>query len=311
MKHFTQTLDFTVKEYEEIFRRAKKFQDKPKEKDTELARGKVLAVAFFQESTRTVASFQSAMLRLGGGWLGITSPAGSYVAAGEESVEDTLLSLAEYADIMAIRHKNFDLSAFAPRSPVPLMNGMCGGDEHTQAALAITYSIWRRRGSLKAAKIGIYGMTKSSRPAKGIMKALSRYGVTFYEDPVVPELQTPPAIKKIVEENGSKIISTKVGEFLDKVDFFFIVEGLPQAGENAKAVKMYNSQFNIMGTQDLKKLRSNALFMYGMPSVMTDGRLIVKKEELDQDKRMIGYALLREIVYVNMATITYLLDIKV
>jgi aspartate carbamoyltransferase catalytic subunit len=311
MKHFTQTLDFTAKEYNEIFRRAKLFQDKPTKKHAELCRGKILAVMFMQESTRTLASNQAAILRLGGGWLGMTSAKGSYVESGEESMEDTLLSIAEYADIMAVRDKKFDLSAFAAKSPIPLMNAMCGGDEHTQGGLAYAYTIYRRRGSLKDLTIGIYGMTKSSRPTKALLKALSLFGATFYEDSVVAGLQTPADIKKIVEHNGSKIITSKLDDFIDKIDFLFIVEGLPQAGEDPKLVDLYNSQFKIMGAQDIKKMRSNTLFMYGMPSVMTDGRLIVKKEEMDKDPRMIGYAMIKEIVYANMGVITYLLDIKV
>lgn len=311
MKHFTQVSDLTRDEYTEVFRRALIFQDKPHPDHASLATGKALAIGFFQESTRTVAGLQASIIKLGGGWLGITSSQGSYVESGEESMEDTLLSLAEYSDIMAVRHKDFDLSAFASKSPVPLINGMCGGDEHSTAALAIAYTIQRQLGKLDGLNIGIYGMTKSSRPAKGLLKALSKYNTTFYEDSVVDELQTPPDIRKIVEENGSKIIKVKLDDFLEKIDFLLIVEGLPQSGEDEAVIKSYNSQFKILGKKDLDKLRKDAIFMYGMPSVMTDGRLIVKKEELDKDKRMIGFNLLREFVFVNMALTTLLLDIEV
>ena len=104
--------------------------------------------------------------------------------------------------------------------------------------------------------MGIYGMTKSSRPAKAYLKVLSRFKVTFYEDPVVPELATPEEIKKIVKKNGAKHITDKLENFIDQVDVLLVVEGLPQAGEDSKVVDKFNKNFvpinkNVLGTDIL------------------------------------------------------------
>src|SRR3989344_3340699 len=150
IKHFSQVKIFDVK--------GKDF--------THVAPGKVLGLGFFQESTRTASGLQSAIIRLGGGWNGIPSPAGSYVNIGEESMDDTLNSLSDSADILGIRHKNFDLATYSKKATVPLINGMCGGDEHSAGALGMAYTIAKKMGKMDNLKVGMYGMVKSSRPSK-------------------------------------------------------------------------------------------------------------------------------------------------
>src|SRR3989344_3878519 len=169
IKHFSQVNDFTKKDIDEVLRRAKIFNDYKKDV-THIAPGKVLGLGFFQESTRTAAGLQAAIIRLGGGWNGIPSPAGSYVNIGEESMDDTLDSLADSADILGIRHKNFDLAAYSKKSKVPLINGMCGGDEHSAGSLGMVYTIEKNVGKIKNLKVGMYGMVKSSRPSKAITR---------------------------------------------------------------------------------------------------------------------------------------------
>src|SRR4051812_2418666 len=102
-KHFISTDSLNKEQILEVLRRAAVFRQGGD--FTHLARGKALGLMFFQESTRTVSIFQSAIIKLGGGWLGMPNPAGSYVAAGEESVEHTLAAVAPMADVMAVRHK--------------------------------------------------------------------------------------------------------------------------------------------------------------------------------------------------------------
>lgn len=309
IKHYTRTEDFTKNDYLEVFRRAEIFA---KGGDfTHLARGKVMAVMFFQESTRTVSIFQSAMIRLGGGWLGITNPAGSYVAAGEESMEDTLRGISSISDIMAVRHKSFDLTAFAKDFPIPLINGMCGGEEHTAAALWFVFSASRHFASLDNLKVGFYGMVKSSRPAKALFKVFSQFKATIYEDPVIPEFTVPAHIKDYSQKLGAKFISANFDDFIGEVDFLLITEGLPQVGEDEKLVEEYNKKFVRFGRQQLERVKNNAIVYHGEPSMMTNGQDIVKKEEILNDPRIMNPIMLKDAPYANMGLITYLLNIKI
>jgi aspartate carbamoyltransferase catalytic subunit len=310
IRHFSQVNDFTKEDFNEVLRRAKKFDD-PDGDFTKLARGKVLGLGFFQESTRTAASAQAAIIRLGGGWNGIASPAGSYINIGEESMDDTLNSLADSCDILQVRHKNFDLAAFSKKATVPLMNGMCGGDEHSIGALSLAYTLSKHFGGLENLNIGLYGMVKSSRPSKANIRLLSKYGVTFFVDPVIPQFDTPDYIRKEAEVSGGKFVGSKLDDFIGKVDLLSVIEGLSQAGEDPNLLKEYNSKFRIMGKSDFSKVGKSSKIFYCMPAMMTDGRTIVNIKEADADSRCVTHDLLKNLVVTNMALITYLLGIKV
>src|SRR3989338_4076063 len=213
IRHYSQVNDFTKKDFEEVLRRAKIFDVNGKD-FTNVAPGKVLGLGFFQESTRTAAGAQAAIIRLGGGWNGISSPAGSYVNIGEESMEDTLDSLSDSADILIVRHKNFDLSAYYKKAKVPLINGMCGGDEHSAGAAGMAYVLKKNLGRIDNLKIGLYGMVKSSRPSKANIRLFSKYGATFYVDPVIAHFDTPDYIRKEAEASGGKFVSAKLEDFI-------------------------------------------------------------------------------------------------
>ncbi len=312
-KHFTKTEDFTKEEYLEVCRRAKIFQDgieKEGKNFTQLCPGKVLATMFFQESTRTSTALQSAIIKLGGGYLGISGTTGTYLASGEEDLSDFLNSIAPFCDIMAIRHKSLNLNDIAPNFPIPLVNAMCGDDEHAIGALSRVYFHYRRNEDIKKLKYGIYGMIKSSRPAKAAIKALSIMGATIYEDPVIDEFETPAHIREFCEKIGGKIIKKKYEDFLPEVDSLFIVEGWPQAGEDENLVKKYNQKFKVFTKKELGILKPESFVMYGMPRKMTDGRLIAEKD-IDDDPRVINKVFFKEWTYSLMGLFTYLLGIDV
>ncbi|MFA5871915.1 MAG: hypothetical protein WC858_04330 [Parcubacteria group bacterium] len=312
VKHFTKTDDFTREGYLEVFRRAKIFQEglEKGKNFTNVCPGKVIATMFFQESARTASLFQMAMIRLGGGWIGISGTAGTYVNSGEEDMRDFLNGYAAFSDIMAVRHKSLDLSEMARDFPIPLMNGMCGGDEHSLGALGWIYSLSKRFGDLSKIKVGVYGMTKSSRPTKALIKALSIFKAEIHEDPVIESFRTPEHIQEFVKKNGGNLIPDKYDNFLNKMDFILIAEGLPQKGEDKKLVEKYNDKFKILSQEEVNRLKPGALIEYGEPRMMTNGKLIAK-EEVDNDPRIMNKVFMKEFIYVTMGLITYLLDIEV
>ncbi len=297
----------------EIFRRAKIFQEGIEEQGksfTHLCPGKIIATMFFQESARTIIGLQAAMVRLGGGYIGISGTAGTYLASGEEDFDDFLVSFTPFCDLMAVRHKSLELDKLTKDFPVPLINAMCGNDEHSIGALGMAYSMYKRNADFKNIKYGIYGMIKSSRPAKAYIKALSIMGATVYEDPVIEEFETPQEIRKFCQSVGGKIIKKKLEDFISEVDFLHIVEGLPQSGENEASVDKYNKLFKILDKKDLNMLKPGAFMFYSMPRKLTDGRLIVNPE-IDNDPRVLTMAFMKEWVYVLMAFYTYLLDVEI
>lgn len=312
MKHFTQTKDFSKEDYLEIFRRAQIIEDgiKQGKEFTHLCPGKVMATMFLQESTRTSASVQSAIIKLGGGWFGMSGIKGTYLESGEESVEDTLKGVAPLCDIMAVRHKDFDLSALAAKGfRVPLINAMCGREEHSIGAMAYCYFLRRKLGTLAGKKIGFYGLIKSSRPAKAMARAMSHFGVIFYEDAVIPEFQLPKNIFQEVAQNGCQYIQTKLDNFIGEVDCLIVTEGLPQAGEDPKVMEKFNQNFSPISQKELDLLKRDAILIIDEPRAMSDGRSVAMPE-VDSDKRESTKEALESIIYTNMALITYLLNIK-
>jgi aspartate carbamoyltransferase catalytic subunit len=188
---------------------------------------------------------------------------------------------------------------------------MCGGDEHSQGAATIVHTLQESLGTVEDLSVGIYGMTASSRPTKGIMRVLSKFGATFYEDPVLDEFRAPDYLREEVAENGGDIVNKPVEEFIGDVDFLNIVEGLPQKGTDKELVNKYNQEFQIFGKEEFAEISEGGVFMYGMPAKLSDDRDIVNIEEADADDRMIGFDLLSDMAYVNMALITKLLEIEV
>ncbi|MFH0969529.1 MAG: hypothetical protein V1804_03420 [Patescibacteria group bacterium] len=313
MKHFTRTEDFSKEEFLEMFRRCSIFEEglKNGKNFTHLCPGKVIATEFFQESSRTSASLQTAMIKLGGGWFGIAGIKGTYLESGEEDLEDTLYGVAPLCDIMAIRHKDFNLTEFAEKGfPVPLINAMCGSEEHSIAGIGYPFIALQHFGALEGKKVGIYGMSKSSRPVKAGVKVLSYFGMEIYEDPVISEFKLPEHIRKAIEKNGSKYYEGKLADFIDKVDFLFVIEGLPQAGEDPALVEKFNKVFIPFSNKDLEKMKKDAIIDVGEPRATTDGRLVALKET-DNNPRMFGKKLIKSIIYCNMAIITYLLGVEV
>lgn len=313
IKHFTRTEDFTTEEYQQLFEHAAIFEDgiAAGKNFVDLCPGRVIATMFFQESTRTAASLQAAMIRLGGGWHGMSGTAGTYLASGEEDLDDTLLGVAPLADIMAVRDKSFDLTACAAKGfPIPLINAMCGGEEHTIGGLLFPYSLLRHFGKLEGLKIGLYGMSKSSRPLKAYVKVLSRFGVSFVEDSVIPEMRLPDHIREIIAKNGSSYHEGKLDDFIGDVDVLNVIEGLPQAGENPQFVEEFNKRFIPITNAHFGRLQKDVFVEVAEPRQLTDGRLVALKET-DHDPRNKTKKILQQFIPVNMAIITYLLGIDV
>lgn len=313
MKHFTRTEDFTTEEYLEIFRRMEIFEEGLAQGKSfaHLCPGKVLSTMFFQESTRTSASLQAAIARLGGGWFGIAGIKGTYLESGEEDLEDTLNGVAPLCDIMAIRHKDFDLTSFAEKGfRVPLLNAMCGGQEHAIGGILYPYIIKQKLNKLENIKVGIYGMNKSSRPTKAAVKVLSRFGIKIYEDPSITEFKLPQEIRKMILDHGSFYEEAKLENFIGEIDFLAVAEGLPQAGEDPCMVDKFNKAFIPFTRETAVKMKKSAFFSVGGPKIMTDGRMVAEKE-IDNHPQNLSQYVLGCMPIANMALITYLLDVKV
>ena len=174
MKHVIDSTDLTVEEIDGILKLAQDIID-DKEAYSEACKGKKLATLFFEPSTRTRLSFESAMMELGGNVLGFSS-ADSTSATKGESVGDTTRVVSCYADIIAMRHPKEGAPMRASMvSGVPIINAGDGGHNHPTQTLADLLTILREKGRLDNFTIGLCGDLKFGRTVHSLIKALSRY----------------------------------------------------------------------------------------------------------------------------------------
>ena len=174
IKNLIDIKDFTKKEIVDLIKVANDIIDN-KEKYSKLCDGKILATLFFEPSTRTRLSFESAMLRLGGKVLGFSEASSSSTSKGE-SLADTITVVSSYCDIIAMRHPKEGAPVVASNhSNVPIINAGDGGHNHPTQTLTDLLTISREKGSLDNLTIGLCGDLKFGRTIHSIITALSRH----------------------------------------------------------------------------------------------------------------------------------------
>ena len=202
MRHLIDPMDLSVEEVDHLLVLAQDIIDN-KEKYSEVCKGKKLATLFFEPSTRTRLSFESAMMELGGNVLGFSSASSSSSTKGE-SVGDTVKIVSCYADIIAMRHYKEGAPMLASmKSDVPIINAGDGGHNHPTQTLADLLTIKREKGRLNNMTIGFCGDLMFGRTVHSLIKAMSRYeGIKFIL--ISPdELKLPDyIITEVIEKNN-------------------------------------------------------------------------------------------------------------
>jgi aspartate carbamoyltransferase catalytic subunit len=199
---------FSKKDIDAIIKNAAFFEKELKRKGSlNLLKGKILATLFFEPSTRTRLSFETAMQRLGGGVISLGSVESSSVAKGE-TLTDTAQTVAQYADVIVIRHPRMgSAKEVADAVSIPVINAGDGAGQHPTQALLDLYTIRKELGSLKNLTISLVGDLKNGRTVHALVEVLSHFGVRFYF--VSPDLlRMPEEVAVRMEEKGCEVIET-------------------------------------------------------------------------------------------------------
>jgi len=172
---------FSKRDVEAMVRIASDFEKELKKKDSlTLLKGKILATLFFEPSTRTRLSFETAMQRLGGGVISMASAEGSSAAKGE-TVGDTARTVSQYADVIVIRHPRIgSAEEAADAASIPVVNAGDGAGQHPTQALLDTYTIRKELGSLKNLVVSMVGDLKNGRTVHALVELLSLYQARLY-----------------------------------------------------------------------------------------------------------------------------------
>ena len=301
-RHLISSQDIDKAGYEEIMRRAESFLKKgipPR-----LMEGKAVATLFFQPSTRTQARFQSAMIRSGGGWLGVSDTRSTSMSKGE-SLEDTVRTFSDYADIIVLRHEQPDATEVgAAVSRVPVINGGNGNKEHALGAGCMLFNIRHYLGFVEGAKVGFYGPAEFSRCAKGLLPILGYYGAKVFVDDVQGHFPFPKDVEEAAHKHGLGSLTYSPFEaFIKQLDWLVVCNAIPTAAITEAQRAPVKKHYRAISTRDMKSLRQDA-WLDGIPpcvfeierDVCSDPRTVFTKKEI-------------HVEYV-LALMTYLISLK-
>lgn len=304
MRHLISPLDFTVEELDRLMSLAGDIE-RNREAYAHACEGKKLATLFYEPSTRTRLSFESAMLSLGGSVLGFSSAASSSASKGE-SVSDTLRMISCYADICAIRHPK-EGAAFvgAQAASIPVINAGDGGHQHPTQTLTDLMTIRSLKGRLNRMTVGLCGDLKFGRTVHSLIGALVRYpGIRFVL--ISPqELRIPDYTREnVLEANGIPYEEvTSLDEAMPKLDILYMTRVQRERFFNEEEYIRMKDCY-ILDKNKMALAKEDMLVLHPLPRV---NEIAV---EVDSDPRAVYFKQVQYGVYVRMALILTLLGLE-
>ena len=305
MRHLMSPLDFSVEELDHLLDLAHDIELHP-EKYAHACEGKKLATIFYEPSTCTRLSFEAAMLNLGGNVLGFSSAASSSASKGE-SVSDTIRMISCFADICAMRHPKEGAPMVASAaSSIPVINAGDGGHQHPSQTLTDLLTIRSLKGRLDHFTIGLCGDLKFGRTVHSLVRALARYeGVNFiFISP--EELKMPSYIKEeVLEANNIPYREVeRLEDVMPDLDVLYMTRVQKERFFNEEDYVRLKD-FYILNNQKMELAKEDMIVMHPLPRV---NEIAV---EVDKDPRAAYFRQVQYGVYVRMALILTLLEVKV
>lgn len=302
MRHLMNPLDFSVEELDRLFDLANDIE-KNMGKYAHACEGKKLATCFYEPSTRTRLSFESAMLNLGGSVIGF-SDAGSSSASKGESVSDTIRVISCFADICAMRHpKEGAPMVAASRSSIPVINAGDGGHQHPTQTLTDLLTIRSLKGRLNNFTIGLCGDLKFGRTVHSLINALVRYeGIKFiFISP--EELKVPDYITDMLKDKNipyEEVI--RLENTMPELDLLYMTRVQRERFFNEEDYVRLKD-FYILDKAKMELAKPDMMVLHPLPRV---NEISV---EVDDDPRAAYFKQVQYGVYVRMALILTLLEI--
>ena len=302
MKHLIGIEDFTKEEINELIEVSKDII-RHKEKYSEKCKGKILATLFFEPSTRTRLSFESAMLSLGGNVLGFSSTDSSSITKGE-TLADTIKVVSGYSDIIAMRHPKEGAPLVASmNSKVPIINAGDGGHNHPTQTLLDLLTISKKRNSLDNFTIGLCGDLKFGRTVHSLITALSNYDNVKFVLISPEELKIPDYLKEdIINRKNIDYIETEdLEKNINKLDVLYMTRVQKERFLNEEDYVRLKDVY-ILNNKKLEKAKKDLCNLHPLP------RVNEISPEIDNDPRACYFEQAENGKYMRMAIILKLLE---
>ena len=304
MRHLISPLDFSVEELDKLIHLAYDIKDNPA-KYAHACDGRILATCFYEPSTRTRLSFESAMLRLGGKTLGFASADSSSAAKGE-SVSDTISVISGYADICAMRHPKEGAPLVAStHATIPVINAGDGGHQHPTQTLTDLLTIHSLNGEIKNLTIGLCGDLKFGRTVHSLITALVRYENIKFILISPEELKVPSYIRQLlIDKNIPFEEVVTLDDSMSELDILYMTRVQRERFFNEEDY-LRMKDFYILDKAKMALAKENMLVLHPLPRV---NEMSVK---VDKDPRAAYFKQAKYGVYIRMALILTLLEIEV
>ncbi len=304
IRHLMNPLDLSVEELDHLFLLADDIKDHP-DKYAHACAGKKLATLFYEPSTRTRLSIETAMLNLGGSTMGFADANSSSAAKGE-TVADTIRVISCFADICAIRHPKEGAAMVAANySSIPVINAGDGGHQHPTQTLADLQTIRSLKGRLDYFTIGLCGDLKFGRTVHSLINALSRYEGIHFVLISPPELRVPDYITDMLKDKGityEEVI--RLEDVIGDLDVLYMTRVQKERFFNEEDYVRLKD-FYILNAEKLKKAKPDMYVLHPLPRVNEIAA------DVDKDPRAAYFKQVQYGVYMRMALILTLLDIEV
>lgn len=302
-KYLIDIKDFSKKEIDNLIKVANDIIDNM-DKYSHKCDDKILATLFFEPSTRTRLSFESAMLRLGGKVLGFSEATSSSTAKGE-TLGDTIKVVGGYADIIVMRHfKEGAPTVALKNSIVPIINAGDGGHNHPTQTLTDLLTISREKNRLDNLTIGLCGDLKFGRTVHSLITAMTRYKNIKFILISPKELKLPDYMKEMLDNKNIEYTeTTNIEEYMKELDILYMTRVQKERFFNEEDYLRLKDYY-ILTKEKLRTAKKDLTIMHPLP------RVTEISKEVDNDKRAKYFEQAYNGVYIRMALILKLLEVE-
>lgn len=301
-QHILSTEQFDREGLLFLFEEAKEMEKIMISGGSDVLKGKILATLFFEPSTRTRFSFESAMNRLGGRVLSNADMMATSSLKKKESLEDTAKTVSKMADVIVIRHPEpGSVEKMSLTSDVPVINAGDGPNQHPTQALLDVYTIWKEKGNIDGLTIGMIGDLKNGRVPHSQCDLLKHFDVRFVF--VAPEaLSMPDGIVSELAEAGKEVVEMEdLPAVIGEMDVIGMTRVQSERFESEEEYKKYEGVY-VLGPDLIKKAKEDAIILHPLPRV---DEIAV---EIDSDPRAKYFDQIGNGVAIRMALLKNVLE---
>lgn len=293
--------DYSKEEYLKIMQLAAEFEKNPNQ---ELLKGKVVASLFFEPSTRTRLSFETAINRLGGRIVGIADPGSSSTSKGE-TLHDTIKMVSNYADLIVMRHPLEGAARYAAElSPVPVINAGDGANQHPTQTLLDLYSILKTQGTFNNLNIFLVGDLKYGRTVHSLLMALSEFENPIFNFIAPPELQMPDEYKMYLRQKNIRYFEhSEFTEIISEADIIYMTRVQKERFSDPIDYERVKNVY-ILRNSMLAKTKPNMRILHPLP------RVNEIHPDVDSNEKAYYFEQARNGIFAREAIIAHTMNLK-